>query len=358
MNDWSADLHATIGETRRSGFKSQRSHQRAGFIFQRLSLNLRVIQDTMVKIEETAGTKTYSCELCGESFFSFGLTEKHEKWECSQVPEETVTDDIKEEATDEERDSGEMRVETMEKASTPLRVLDNSKEGGEKLEIFTDHVKLIVPKIGWLKGLGRIIGSAPEGIYTFSIEDITVNVEDTAVGPSRLKIGNSRFGIANRLSASSQGYVSALDNHVNLYSKNRNLLDSTRDYILETELKYKKEKAIEREKGLEKVAKDKEKHLDYEGAIKIYDEINMPKEAARVRKLMAEQGAVKVAQTVIHGDYVDDRDTIVKDSVINKSNIGAGGKSKAEQIKEIKELLDAGAISEEDYQKMKREIVG
>jgi|ETNmetMinimDraft_12_1059888.scaffolds.fasta_scaffold15153_5 voltage-gated sodium channel len=37
---------------------------------------------------------------------------------------------------------------------------------------------------------------------------------------------------------------------------------------------------------------------------------------------------------------------------------GTGGKSKAEEIKEIKELLDSGAINEDDYEKMKREIIG
>jgi hypothetical protein len=60
----------------------------------------------------------------------------------------------------------------------------------------------------------------------------------------------------------------------------------------------------------------------------------------------------------IKGDYVDDRDTIIQDSVINKSNIGANIKSKAEEIKEIKELLDSGAIDKDDYEKMKREIIG
>ena len=32
--------------------------------------------------------------------------------------------------------------------------------------------------------------------------------------------------------------------------------------------------------------------------------------------------------------------------------------AKAEEIKEIKELLDSGAINEDDYEKMKREIIG
>ena len=102
-------------------------------------------------------------------------------------------------------------------------------------------------------------------------------------------------------------------------------------------------------------AKKREEYYDYDEAIEIYEENNMPKEAARVRKLKANLAAPK---TEIHGDYVDDRDTIVKDSVVNKSNIGAGGKSKAEQIKEIKELLDSGAIDDDEFKQMKKEILG
>ena len=62
--------------------------------------------------------------------------------------------------------------------------------------------------------------------------------------------------------------------------------------------------------------------------------------------------------TTVGGDYIDDRDTIVKDSVISKSNVGAGGKSKAEQIKELKELLDSGAIDDGEFKQMKKEILG
>ncbi len=102
-------------------------------------------------------------------------------------------------------------------------------------------------------------------------------------------------------------------------------------------------------------AQDKEEHLDYNRAIEIYDEINMPEEAARIRRLKADLSAPK---TVVHGDYVDDRDTIIKDSVVNKSNIGAGGKSKVEEIKEIKELLDSGAIDEDEFKQMKGDILG
>ena len=90
----------------------------------------------------------------------------------------------------------------------------------------------------------------------------------------------------------------------------------------------------------------------------IYDEIGKHEDAARVRQLKAEQGAVKVDQTVVHGDYVDDRDTIVKDSVINKSNIGAGGNSKAEELREAKALLDDGIIDDDEFKQMKKEILG
>tara|TARA_B100001971_G_C18218320_1_gene555383 strand:- start:18 stop:1046 length:1029 start_codon:yes stop_codon:yes gene_type:complete len=63
-------------------------------------------------------------------------------------------------------------------------------------------------------------------------------------------------------------------------------------------------------------------------------------------------------QINVEGDYVDDRDTIIQDSVINRSNIGPGVKSKAEQIREIKDLLDSGAIVDDEFKQMKKEILG
>ncbi len=116
--------------------------------------------------------------------------------------------------------------------------------------------------------------------------------------------------------------------------------------------------AILKTKKLEEYAKEREKHLDYQKAIELYESIEMPEEAARVRKLKAEQGAVKVDQTVVHGDYVDDRDTIVKDSVINKSNIGAGGDDKFSKLKELKEMLSEGLIDHDEFKQMKKEILG
>jgi DNA-directed RNA polymerase len=119
----------------------------------------------------------------------------------------------------------------------------------------------------------------------------------------------------------------------------------------ERALDYEKQQQIDR-------AREREKVLDYDSAIRIWEKMGKPKEAGRVRKLKAEQGSVKVDQTVVHGDYVDDRDTIVKDSVISKSNVGAGGKTKGERIKLIKELLDSGAIDDDEFKQMKKEILG
>jgi len=113
-----------------------------------------------------------------------------------------------------------------------------------------------------------------------------------------------------------------------------------------------------KESTLKKQAYVREEALDYNSAILIWEELGEIKEAARVRKLKAKQGSVKVDQTVVEGDYVDDRDTIVKDSVLNRSNVGAGSDDKLSKIKELKELLDSGALDEDEFKQMKKEILG
>jgi hypothetical protein len=104
-------------------------------------------------------------------------------------------------------------------------------------------------------------------------------------------------------------------------------------------------------------AQDKEEHLDYDGAILTYEEIGDKVSAKRVRELKAEQGTVKVEQTVVHGDYVDDRDTIIKDSVVSKSNVG-GGSSKMQELKELTVMKEKGLIDDAEFKQMKKEILG
>ena len=103
-------------------------------------------------------------------------------------------------------------------------------------------------------------------------------------------------------------------------------------------------------------AKEREKALDYDSAIEIWEKLGDIKEAARVRKLKAEMGSVKVSQKVVHGDEVSK--TEIKDSVLNRSNIGAGGKSKSEELREAKALLDDGIIDDDEFKQMKKEILG
>ena len=86
---------------------------------------------------------------------------------------------------------------------------------------------------------------------------------------------------------------------------------------------------------------------------------------------MVEQGSAKVEQTVVHGDYIDDRDTTinqmtkvhniskteVKDSVLNRSNIG-GGSSKMQELKDLTEMKEKGLIDDAEFKQMKKEILG
>jgi hypothetical protein len=98
-----------------------------------------------------------------------------------------------------------------------------------------------------------------------------------------------------------------------------------------------------------------EKLLEFDAAAEIYKELMMDDDVIRVRKLQAEQGSVKVSQKVVHGDEVTK--TEIKDSVLNKSNVG-GGFSKMKELRELKEMFDSGFISKEEMEDMKKEILG
>ena len=104
------------------------------------------------------------------------------------------------------------------------------------------------------------------------------------------------------------------------------------------------------------LAQNKESNLDYESAIYLWERIGNQEKAKDIRRKMVDEK--KVEQTVVHGDYIDDRDTIVKDSVVNRSNIGTGRKSKAEELREAKALLDDGIIDSAEFKQMKQDILG
>ncbi len=100
-------------------------------------------------------------------------------------------------------------------------------------------------------------------------------------------------------------------------------------------------------------AKELENLLRFDEAIQLWEYMNNHEEAKRIRQIIIDQK--KVDQTVIQGDQITK--TEIKDSVLNRSNIG-GKSSKAEELREAKSLLDEGLINEDDYEKMKKEILG
>ena len=116
-----------------------------------------------------------------------------------------------------------------------------------------------------------------------------------------------------------------------------------------------KEAIVEAKK---KLAGELEEHLKYKEAIDIWEELGMHKEAKRIRNKIKEERKVKVDQTVVHGDYVDDRDTIVKDSVINRSNVGSGGDDKFTRLEKLTEMKKEGLIDDAEFKQMKKEILG
>ncbi len=105
---------------------------------------------------------------------------------------------------------------------------------------------------------------------------------------------------------------------------------------------------------MEKIeAQEHEKYYDYTKAIAIYEKIGLREEAARVRKIIADQK--KVDQTVVQGDQITK--TEIKDSVLNRSNVG-GGSSKMQELKDLTEMKKEGLIDDDEFKQMKKEILG
>tara|TARA_B100000579_G_scaffold19985_1_gene14082 strand:- start:5 stop:703 length:699 start_codon:yes stop_codon:yes gene_type:complete len=126
------------------------------------------------------------------------------------------------------------------------------------------------------------------------------------------------------------------------------------NYSLKT-WRREKQKIIQKNQLIDE-AKNKEEDLDYSGALNIWETLGNREEAKRIRKKIREEEKIRVDQKVVHGDEVTN--TEIKDSVVNKSNIGSGGDDKFTKLKELKEMLAEGLISDEEFEKMKKEIIG
>ncbi len=62
---------------------------------------------------------------------------------------------------------------------------------------------------------------------------------------------------------------------------------------------------------------------------------------------------VEVQQKIIHGDNI----TEIKDSVLNRSNVG-GGPSKMQELKDLTVMKKEGLIDDDEFKQMKKEILG
>jgi len=120
--------------------------------------------------------------------------------------------------------------------------------------------------------------------------------------------------------------------------------------------KYRTGKNIEITKRiLEKIPPRKvgltfEKYEMFQEAEQWFSSHTLFDDAKRVRNKMK----MKIDQTVVQGDQVTK--TEIKDSVLNRSNIG--GSSKMQELRELMEMKKEGLISNEEYEKMKQEIIG
>jgi len=106
--------------------------------------------------------------------------------------------------------------------------------------------------------------------------------------------------------------------------------------------------------SVEKVGNEFEKYKMFQEADEWYSSHQMLDEARK----MKEKTKFKVDQTIVHGDYVDDRDTIVKDSVVNRSNIGTSGDDKFTRLEKLTKMKKEGLIEDDEFKQMKKEILG
>jgi len=101
----------------------------------------------------------------------------------------------------------------------------------------------------------------------------------------------------------------------------------------------------------EKVGEELEKRELYDEAEEWYSHNRMTKKATEMRKKKADMSAPK---TEIN---IDDRDTIIKDSVINRSNIASNGDDKFAKLERLTKMKKEGLIDDDEFKQMKKEIL-
>jgi len=117
-------------------------------------------------------------------------------------------------------------------------------------------------------------------------------------------------------------------------------------------------------------ARKYERQLDHHHALDLYRELDLVEDIRRVNKTMQGQSlSQSQPTTIVHGNYIDDRDkftttidgskTEIHDSVVSNSSIGSKkmDASVEKKIEQLRELLDEGLITEEIFEAKKQMIL-
>jgi hypothetical protein len=104
-------------------------------------------------------------------------------------------------------------------------------------------------------------------------------------------------------------------------------------------------------------AKYCEEIMDLDKAIKIYEDLKMGDEVIRLRTIIKDESKIKITQKVVHGDEVTK--TEIKDSVISKSSIGAGGDGDdlAAKLQQLAQMHRDGILSDEQFETAKNKLL-
>ncbi len=191
-------------------------------------------------------------------------------------------------------------------------------EQHEIIEIHNSFVKVVVPKMGFWKKANRSIYASGEGTYNFDIMSLH-------------KVCTMQMGmhVINLIDINSSSNVS-------LFSSVEKSPWEKLNYLTEI--------------GKAKIC---ERKLDYEGAITAYEKAGNSEEAKRIRQKIIDDR--KVDQTVVQGDQITK--TEIKDSVLNRSNIGSSGDDKFARLEKLTEMKKEGLIDDDEFKQMKKEIL-
>jgi hypothetical protein len=215
-----------------------------------------------------------------------------------------------------------------------IRISVFENQWGDRLEIYKTYLKIIIKRGLKTSGYYDMVPRHKTGEFTLLFKDIYINRD--------LDFSETSYSFWGR----THGYLKLGDKAIYFHSENEQWIEA-RDLIIERCGAFDITQVESR-------AKEREDALDFDAAIDLWEEIGDLEEAARLRKLRAEQGSVKVAQNVVQGDQI----TEVKDSVISKSNIGAGGDDKFTRLEKLTEMKKEGLIDDAEFKQMKKEILG